>query len=131
MRTTSTSTSDLASMRHLFKEVARRPEMFGVDRRYAVLTAFVMGCDEAGGRHLLHGFQEWLLARHRPGTRSSLGWDALLADLVGPSSANENGRHTSYRDLGEDESEPLAKFMFDELDRFLESRMAATNGGHA
>lgn len=101
--------------------------MYGVDRRYSVLTAFVTGCHEASGRRLLQGFEEWLLQEHRPGTRSSLGWQGLLIDLVDPALDAPTGEATGL-EHAEDDSAPLTKFMFDELDRFLESRIAAANG---
>jgi hypothetical protein len=93
--------------------------MYGLDGRYVVMTAFLVGCDHMSGGALLEGFERWLLDRHLPGTStSSLSWEGLVVHIRQPGLR-------SYRDLDEEGSRPLVDFLADELDSFLKEREVA------
>ena len=111
--TKSTLTSDPSACRAVLEDVLTHPTMYGLDGRYAVLVGFLHGCDVMTGRQLLDGFDDWLVDRHLPaGSRSSLGWEALINKIERP-------RSKGYRRLRPQDDARLVSFLAEELDRFL------------
>lgn len=130
MPTISTSTSDFRSVEAVVRAVAARPPMYGLDGRYAVLVAFVIGCDAACHWKLLNGFQAWLLGRHLgPTASSSLAWWGLLAHIHVPVPPDNTSLQDSYRDLSESQSKSLVAFLFQELEEFFQNRNEGVQHG--
>jgi hypothetical protein len=65
--------------RRTIESVASHPDMFGLDRRYMTLVAFIIGYDEATGRDLLGGFRDWVAQRLLDIPKTPIFWASLIA----------------------------------------------------
>ena len=119
--TSSISVSELAAFRSGLSATFDRPSMYGLDRRYAVMTAYLVGCDVGTKGALLDGFSAWLIRRHRSDIpERNVTWEGLIVRLRRPDLID------SYRTLDEEQSAPLVSFLRDQVDLFLEERVVAS-----
>ena len=115
--TSSISASDLVAVREAVKNAFRRPAMFGLDGRYSVMTAFLIGCDLGTKGALLDGFGDWLIQRHQAHLpEQNVSWEGLIVRLRRPNLS------ASYRSLDEDQSVPLVSFLRDQVEQFFDEQ---------
>ena len=89
-----------------YRNFKTRIEMFGIDREYKQICAFLLGFDYTGNEPFLHGFREWLLNEHS--VWSEFAWPNLVKHIYAlsdPELRNELD---------------LIAFLFDRIDRFLD-----------
>lgn len=107
--------SEKAHFRDLFRNVGRYPLMYLPESRYTVLVAFVTGCDQATGRRLLEGFNEWV-AQRVLGAETPFVWWSVVASQYAPEQLDG---HHSVSNLTTDQDRRASESLLGLLDEFL------------
>ncbi|MCD7441323.1 hypothetical protein K4B79_24250 [Streptomyces lincolnensis] len=103
--------------RELIEQIRARPGMFGLNGFSYPTAMFLTGFDLGSSNRLLHGFEEWLIARR--GEQSSLGWPALVLEDAFP------GADIRYwGTLTEEQQQPAVDHLFRLVLDFLDKREA-------
>ncbi|MER5624018.1 hypothetical protein ABT061_23580 [Streptosporangium sp. NPDC002544] len=101
--------------RQLFREIHKRPGMYGLDGSFKSYEAFLMGCDAGNDWGLFSGFREWLIMRL--GSQSSFGWPGLVLQLALPEKPS--------LPLSPESDAKAVELLFELLDQFMEERAPA------
>jgi hypothetical protein len=99
--------------RTLFRNLHRRPGLYGLDGSYAQFCVFIDGVDYGNDRGLLTGFREWLVLR--AGKGDNLIWRALVLHLALPGEAQPSREPSD----GPEANEIAVDTLFALLDEFL------------
>lgn len=102
--------------RTLFRNVRRRPGLYGLDGSYTQFCVFIDGVDYGNDRGLLTGFRELLVPR--AGKGDNLAWRALVLHLAFPGQAQPSRQPSESPET----NQLAVDMLFALLDEFLERR---------
>ena len=100
------------SLPYNLDDVRRCPGMYATFPSFDMMTAFLMGIDQATDDEFLKGFHDWLVPK--VGFAANLVWSALVLYLAFP--GTENARSSLIAPLGE---ATAFDCLFDNLEEFL------------
>jgi hypothetical protein len=109
--------SEKERFRDLFRQVRQYPLMYLAESRYAVLVAFVTGCDEGTDRRLLDGFGEWV-AQRVLGRETPFVWWTVIASQHAPDLLDG---HHPISSLSAEQDQQASESLSGLLDEFLDA----------